>query len=336
MNLLPTNLAALTEVADKKGVGGRFTLSGVRLEVNPKDNTFTAEATDTKVLLRVSGPCGNLDDYPEHPGMKDAPNGSTTALIPTETWTKVFAGAEKLTRRKMPSLQAVAVKIGKQLATFGSTNLDTFPVDQTKLMEGRFPPTQEIITQTTKKLFHSFWVDPMQISRALKALATVGCDADSQAVEIMIPEDVTKPFLIQAQRSNGIKSELLVMPLGEKSTIKLKKGKGEEPSNAETETSAELEQLKAHHEEQVKTLKGDLDIARHEIEEHFAEADRLRQEIANLREILEARDTRISELVDEKYTPTPHGSVGTNGTGVQVATVRPVLSRRERLQRIGA
>jgi hypothetical protein len=73
MHLLPTNLASLVDVADKKDHGGRFTLASVHLRVHG-DNTFIAEATDTKVLLRVCGPCVNSsEDYPEHPGMRTPP-----------------------------------------------------------------------------------------------------------------------------------------------------------------------------------------------------------------------------------------------------------------------
>ena len=56
MHLLPTHLAPLADVSDKKGASGRFALATVQLRVHG-DNTFIASATDTKVLLRVYGPC---------------------------------------------------------------------------------------------------------------------------------------------------------------------------------------------------------------------------------------------------------------------------------------
>jgi hypothetical protein len=125
MHLLPTHLAALADVAAKNETG-RFMLETVHLRVHG-DNTFLAEATDTKVLLRVSGPCvGPADEYPEHPGMTTAPNGSMEGLIPAKAWVKAFSNANKVTKKShQANLKTVAVKIGKDMATFGSTNLDS-------------------------------------------------------------------------------------------------------------------------------------------------------------------------------------------------------------------
>jgi len=80
MHLLPTNLGQLANLTESDG---RFALSNVRLRVHG-DNTFIAEATDTKVLLRVSGPCvAESGDFPDGvPGLATAPNGKLEALIP--------------------------------------------------------------------------------------------------------------------------------------------------------------------------------------------------------------------------------------------------------------
>jgi regulator of replication initiation timing len=241
-------------------------------------------------------------------------------LIPAAIWAKVFSSAAKTTRKAIkPILKSVAVKLGKEMATFGTTDLDSFPVEQTRLMAGRFPPAADIIDQTRKRATWSVWVDPTHLAKALKAIGSVGCDEDDQAVELMFTDNPAKPFVIEAKRAGGIKSTAVVMPLGEKSTIKRKKKTGE-LSVAETEVTAEVEQLKAHHEEQVKTLKGDLEIARQQIEEHVEENGRLRQEISDLREALNERSQRTVEPTQESRGGSP------------VVT----LSRRERLQRLSA
>jgi hypothetical protein len=62
MHLLPTNLAPLGDLADKRENGSRFALKGVHVRLN-SDNTFSAAATDTKVLMQVTGPCvGPVDE----------------------------------------------------------------------------------------------------------------------------------------------------------------------------------------------------------------------------------------------------------------------------------
>ena len=78
MHLLPTNLGKLADLTEK--YDGCFALSNVRLRVHG-DNTFTAEATDTKCLLRVTGPCvAPADQFPDCvPGLTTAPNGKTDA-----------------------------------------------------------------------------------------------------------------------------------------------------------------------------------------------------------------------------------------------------------------
>jgi hypothetical protein len=135
MHLLPTHLAPLADLADSKPAG-RFALGNVQLRIHG-DNTFTAAATDTKVLLRVSGPCvGPVEEYPEHPAMATAPNGKMEGLIPADSWKKAFSSAAKVTRKQRSVLRSVAVKVGDNMATFGATDLDSYPVEQTRLSEG--------------------------------------------------------------------------------------------------------------------------------------------------------------------------------------------------------
>ncbi len=85
-----------------------------------------------------SGPCdwpcvGPVQEYPEHPAMANAPNGKHDALIPAASWRKAFSTAAKVTKKQKSVLRSVAVKLGDQLATFGATDGDSCPVEQTRV-----------------------------------------------------------------------------------------------------------------------------------------------------------------------------------------------------------
>jgi hypothetical protein len=328
MHLLPTHLAPLADIAAKSQTG-RFALEVVHLRVHG-DNTFIAEATDTKVLLRVTGPCvGPAEEYPEHPGMTTATNGSSEALIPEKAWAKAFSNGEKVTKKQKSQLKSVAVKMSKEIATFGATNLDSYPVEQTRLVEGRFPPATDIIDQTRKHVTVSFRVDPIYMARALKVISAVGCDEENRAVEILInTNDVNKPFMIRAdERSDGIKAEAIVMPL------ETEKKKNQE---SETDVTPNIDQLR----EELEKLKGERDFlneelakARHRIEELNADAERLLQANERLQEVLEGRENQITELVRQEKHEQFRNECDRPITQ-PVQTVRS-LSRRERLQRVG-
>jgi hypothetical protein len=336
MHLLPTNLAPLADLADKRSTGSRFALTGIHLRVHG-DNTFLAEATDTKVLLRVSGPCvAPCDEYPDHPGLKDAPNGSMEALIPATTWTKVFSSAAKTTKRAYgDALKSVAVKMSKEMASFGSTNLDSYPVEQTKLVEGRFPPAADIIDQTRKRLTRSLWVDPIQLSRALKVIGTIGCDEDSQAVELCFTDDPERPFLIEAKRSDGMKSVLIVMPLAERPTIKPEQQKQPDTADEVARLRKELETVR----EQVENLKVERKVQEEEIEKAIADRDRLDEEVAKSRREVELHKKDVKDLLRKNDALREELQAGVkvqcDPPRLETAQTLP-LTRRERLQRIGA
>lgn len=144
MNLLPANLAPLASVAAKEST--KFAMTGVQVEVNA-DNTYRAVATDAKRLLMVEGPCENSNEFPDLPAIAGAPNGGSAALVPAKAWASTFAAAAKLTRkvaRSKPALGNVATVIGKDVVTFGATDLEQTAAEQTRQLDGRFPPYREI------------------------------------------------------------------------------------------------------------------------------------------------------------------------------------------------
>lgn len=174
----------------------------------------------------------------------------------------------------------MAVKLSKEVATFGSTDLDSYPVEQTRLIEGRFPPAADIIGQIRKRLTRSVWVDPVQMARALKAIAAVGCDEDNQGVEILLTDDPEKPFMIQAKRSDGVNSELVMMPLSGESSIREAKDKKTEEGKEKTE----------------------VDQIREELARATADRDRLDKELASARRELELQKKDMQNLLCKNDT----------------------------------
>src|SRR4051812_24600494 len=114
MHLLPLSLGRLADLASRPSTSPRYALDAVFLRLNP-DNTFEAVATDTRVLVRVTGPCiAPAADFPLFPELASAPDSGTAALVPVEVWKRAFTWARKLTTRPgvtNPACRCVAVRI---------------------------------------------------------------------------------------------------------------------------------------------------------------------------------------------------------------------------------
>lgn len=182
MHLLPLNLARL---AEHVGDGTRYATSAIHVQLLD-DNRFLAEATNCKVLVRVTGNCtGPAEDYPRIPAMDNAPNGRCEGLIPAEAWVRAFGSAKKLARKlSKPILKSVAVKIGENEATLGATNLNQAQAETTRLMEGKFPPAGEVIPRSADAPVR-IGVDPLMMADCLRTLAEHRSE-DGGPVEIEI------------------------------------------------------------------------------------------------------------------------------------------------------
>jgi hypothetical protein len=320
MHLLPTNLAPLADLVEKSP-SGRFALNNIQLRLHG-DNTFTAASTDTKVLVLVSGPCvGPVEEYPEHPAMATAPNGKLDALIPAASWKKAFSTAAKVTKKNRTNavLRSVAVKLGDQLATFGATDLDSYPVEQTRLGDGRFPPVADIVPKPGSGKAR-VWVDPIYLADVLKTIATIACDEEDRRVEIEVNGE--KPIAIRAQRADGIRADGVVMPLPGEDEEKDETEEGvETPENAD-----EIERLREGRKEMAEQLE--------KANQRIADLEREHERVRN---ILQAREDRITDLVDdcnglrEKLKTAKTGS----GHATIPSTLAGGMSLRERLQLVG-
>ncbi len=320
MHLLPTTLACLADQSEKSPTG-RFALSNIHLRLHG-DNTFTAASTDTKVLVRVTGPCiGPVEEYPAHPAMASAPNGKLDALIPAASWRKAFSTAAKVTKKQKSVLRSVAVKLGDQLATFGATDGDSYPVEQTRLGDGRFPPVADIIPKPGSGKAR-VWVDPLYLADVLKTIAAIACDEDNRRVEIEVNGE--KPIAIRAQRSDGIRADGVLMPLpGENDEMK-----DEVKEEVDTpEDATEIERLKESRKEIAEQLE--------KANQRIADLERDNERVRN---ILQAREEKIADLVEDcnQLREQLHTAVKTScdRPALSVTSSRS-LSRRERLHRVG-
>lgn len=289
MHLLPLTLGKLADQTDKRD-STRFALSGVHLIVGRAQgvgaNTFTAEVTDSKQLIRVSGPCsGQPDEYPEHPGLATAPNGAFEALIPAETWRRAFVTAVKTTKKakyKASILQSVAVKVGEHVTTFAATDLDSYPVEQTKNMDGKYPPVNDILRQTRKSKF-AFAADPKILAGVLETLATF-TEAGSGRVEFYVSQP-GKPLYIKAINPDGLNVESVVMPLAPE--------KGQDEAKSDEAEDASAVAAADEWSKQLSEVKSERDAV-------AEERDALAREVAHLREELRRAGQAVSVVPSDR------------------------------------
>ncbi len=307
MNLLPANLAKLADIASRDD-RGRWTLRGVHVERSP-EGTFTAAATDTRMLLRVSGPCEPADEFPSIPAMKDVPDDAASGIVPASVWGSVFAAATKHSRKATKSiLQNVAVAIGREQAVFGMTNGDSSPVETTKLMEGRFPPVDDVFPK--KPAAMRIRINPLLMAKLLKAMAEIAPpDLDGNDGVTMEIWDPNRPMVFRCPGPRGQELSGLLMPITT------------EAAKASDEESDAVVADKPVDDLRERELTDALRRRNDEIEELLAERSRLLKSIAilqaNARELACERDA-LQAAVDQA------------GSGVTPKVDR-LLTRAERL-----
>ena len=178
-----------------------------------------AEATDTKALLRVSGPCpSEPGSYPTSllPGFDEAPNGHTDALVPALKWQKLFAAAGKLTRGKalnsQPVLRSVAVRVSEKVTTFGATDTSQKLVETVENSPGRFPPAADILCSARRHADRVIAFDPRQLANLLHTMDAIIDDTDAR-VEFHIPRKPEHPMLVTGAMASGLKLDAVITPL---------------------------------------------------------------------------------------------------------------------------
>ena len=197
-HLLPLSLAGLADQADGGNSASRFALNGVRVEFGP-GNTYTATATDTKVLVHVEGECvAEPEEYPTDniPAMAHAPNGATLAMIPASFWKDSFRKAKTLTRRSRGDvLKSVAVVTGPTSTTMAATDLEKSQCDSSPNLDGRFPPYADILSKTNRTGTHELRVAlcPQLLTGLLATIRQFNDEDYSSRAEFVIRFDVPEP-----------------------------------------------------------------------------------------------------------------------------------------------
>jgi|GEM_PF-7049287 len=213
MHLLPLLLGRLADHADRETA--KYALGAVFLRLN-NDNTFEAVATDTKTLVRVTGPCvAPPGDYPIFAELAEAPDDGTTALIPVFIWRQAFTWARKLTARMEvtnPACRSVAVRIGPQETTFGVSDGEHPWWERATNSTGRYVPYQDVITKAlAEPLNTQFAVDPTRMAQLLTTAADFCQGSSTPRVEID-SRGLNKPVVVRSTHA-GMEFLGLIMPL---------------------------------------------------------------------------------------------------------------------------
>lgn len=322
MHLLPTNLGPLADVCEPKNTGGQFCLNGVRVQLH-EDGGYTADATDSKILLRVTGPApADAAEYPAHPGLADAPNGSAEALVPAAAWKKMMAMGAKLTRRGRPAAKVVAVKASRHVATFAATDGESYPTDRVELIQGRYAPVDDFVRPARfGGRTVTVTIDPKMMIRLLKAMSETCTDDAEPQVTIEVRGD-GKPVYLKARKPDGTVGVGLLMPLSSGETARGREAReaGEESALVESlrKQVAELEGAVAPLTEENSRLAAEVNSLRR----GYAELERdnvslrtqvreLSEQLAALRSVCECGDHTPAPVAEPTPEPTPEPAAAT-------------------------
>ncbi len=214
MHLLPLSLGRLADHCPRAG-GMRYVLDAVFLRVNP-DNTFEAVATDTKVLIRVTGPCvADPASFPEIPEFDAKPDGATSALIPATFWKRAFTWARKLTGKSSgnnPSPKCVAVRIGETETAFAAGNERYQWCESTANRTGRFPSYENLLTAGSSTPRERIEVDPILLAGFFLTAAEFSSDPSLPSLTVETYGS-TKPIRVWGKQPGGWEVVGVVMPL---------------------------------------------------------------------------------------------------------------------------
>lgn len=231
MRLLPLCLVSVSKCADQKDRANRFAIDSVNLQFLP-DGQFRVEATNTYVMIRVTGPCGSVEDYPSHASLEALPNGSDQALIPYKTWEAAFAMAKRTTKKRgtAANLKQLAVQLGtkiekkddagrldriEQTVAFGATDTESFPIEQVNTIQKRWIRTDDVFACAKRNEVEGTLpnICPVQMSTLMNAIADI-LGEDEPRVEMAVKAR-HKPVVFTAKNSAGIEIEALIQPLAD-------------------------------------------------------------------------------------------------------------------------
>jgi hypothetical protein len=221
MHLLPLSLSPIANLCEKsQGV----TMNGVCLRVHG-DNTYRVMATNGRYGIIATGNCaGDAAEYPELPALSSSPNGEMESVVPAKEWKKAFADAKKIIgKRTNKKLHCLPVVIGKQVTSFGATNLESITFAQPRNLEGRFPSLPDVIPQADKA-FATVRVDPSYLAEMLSTIAALDAEGTNSWVDIELHGKASKPATMLALRTSNeaMRVDAALVPLNVKDESKQK------------------------------------------------------------------------------------------------------------------
>jgi hypothetical protein len=205
--LLPANLAVLVKAAAREQHCRFGATTGIRLTAT-RDG-YQAEATNGRILARVKGAMPfDPQDYPDVPALQSAPQGGTVGTIPAEVWSKAFKGVPR--RPVKPVLGTVAAVLGKDQATLVSTDLENANVQSPRLVEGRWPNSDQVFPKGkprfTINVDAKLLIDLLQVAMAFSS-------QDHNNKVTMEFHDRNNPIAIRTKSDDGQEFSGLIVPL---------------------------------------------------------------------------------------------------------------------------
>ena len=128
--------------------------------------------------------------------------------IPAEVWSKAFKGVPR--RPVKPVLGTVAAVLGKDQATLVSTDLENANVQSPRLVEGRWPNTDQVFPKGkprfTINVDAKLLIDLLQVAMAFSS-------QDHNNKVTMEFHDRNQPFAIRTKSDDGQEFSGLIVPL---------------------------------------------------------------------------------------------------------------------------
>ena len=128
--------------------------------------------------------------------------------IPAEVWSKAFKGVPR--RPVKPVLGTVAAVLGKDQATLVSTDLENANVQSPRLVEGRWPNTDQVFPKGkprfTINVDAKLLIDLLQVAMAFSS-------QDHNNKVTMEFHDRNQPFAVRTKSDEGQEFSGLIVPL---------------------------------------------------------------------------------------------------------------------------
>ena len=193
----------IVNFAEEEGKG-REELTG--LYISPKETC----ATDGFILTRVQAPRFDKSEIPEFEGKK-ANLDFKPFILPKEEAEKLLKIFPK--SANFPILEHIfLLKQTPDQVEFGLTDLDSLNIVKCKTIEGEFPDYKPILERKGRHIKILLNIDFLyKISKFLKEFV----DNPLRAVELQIPVEKDKPVHFLAEKKDGKKAQIVLMPIKE-------------------------------------------------------------------------------------------------------------------------